>query len=517
MRISDGWSRALFLFSKTIKMIKKKTMVLLCFMYCMLVGIQAETGKNLVIQKTNGTKTTFLLSESPELTFANRSLKVTVGERNTTFQIDDVAQYYFETASTVPKTFDYKTVQDVTVTMQVINETSKTAQVGSGERAIAQTTSGLLAVPDKANGYTVTGIGESAFSGCSKLTAIVLAKTVVSIGSYAFQNCTSLQYILLRETSLVSNIGTNLAYNNGKATTIPVYVRKNLLSSFKNNSEWKKYQLNGYTPGDADNDGVIDVVDIQQDVNRILERTSAGFNVGGGDADEDNVVDVNDIQTIINKILGRSNARMAERGESEGTSDDVLQLEQIANDRLSLKLGNSSRYSAFQFKLHLPQAAKVSGVKLSESLQNTHKVSFNRLDDGSYQFVCFSDYGEPIVDEQILTLQLSGSDDEIYADDIFFSTLDAQKVHFGRLPVGMAQGISSPAGQNLNISYSDNDFIHIDGISPHASVKLFAIDGKNHSTNVTVNGDHAIISLATLPQGVYIISVNNQQIKVIRK
>lgn len=71
-------------------------MALLCLLCCMRIGIQADTGKSLVIEKNNGAKTTFLLSESPELTFANRSLKVTVNGKNTIFLIDDVSQYYFE-------------------------------------------------------------------------------------------------------------------------------------------------------------------------------------------------------------------------------------------------------------------------------------------------------------------------------------------------------------------------------------------------------------------------------------
>ena len=43
--------------------------------------------------------------------------------------------------------------------------------------------------------YTLTGIAESAFSGCSELTSIKLPSTLQSIGNYAFYNCTKLEEI----------------------------------------------------------------------------------------------------------------------------------------------------------------------------------------------------------------------------------------------------------------------------------------------------------------------------------
>ena len=501
-------------------MIKKKTMVLLCFLWCLQTGIHADTGKSLVIQKNNGSKTTFLLSESPELTFSNRSLKVTVNGKNTTFQIDDVAQYYFEIVSNpTPTTFTYKTEQGITLNMQETEGSSKTAQVGSdGERAVASNVSGMLVVPESANGKYITGIGENAFKGCYNLTAIVLPSTIINIGSNAFNGCTGLKYILLREKNVVNKVGSNLAYNNSKPTTIPIYVRKNVLLRFQSHDEWKKYNLIGYTPGDADNDDVIDVVDIQQDVNYILERPSTGFNVGGGDADEDNVIDVNDIQTIINKILGISNARMLTNSEEKTIDSGMLRLEQLTNNELSLKLNSGNRYSAFQFKLHLPQYVQLSSIKLNEGLQESHKMGYVRLSDGSYQVVGYSDNGTALTGEQVLSIQLNGSSGEVYADDICFSTVDAQKVRFDRLSAGMtSMEATKLTEQNVSISYSDNDVIHIGGVTPQSSVRLFAADGKDYSMHVSVYDDHAIISLASLSKGVYIIRVNNQQIKMIRK
>ncbi len=59
--------------------------------------------------------------------------------------------------------------------------------------------------------------------------------------------------------------------------------------------------------------------------------------------------------------------------------------------------------------------------------------------------------------------------------------------------------------QNVSISYSDNDIIHIGGLTPQSSVRLFATDGKDYSMHVAFYDEHVTISLASFLKGVYII------------
>lgn len=53
--------------------------------------------------------------------------------------------------------------------------------------------------------YTVTGIGEWAFGGCSKLASVTVPKTITTIGKDAFAGCTSLTSIVIPEG--VTSIG----------------------------------------------------------------------------------------------------------------------------------------------------------------------------------------------------------------------------------------------------------------------------------------------------------------------
>ena len=64
----------------------------------------------------------------------------------------------------------------------------------------------LLCPPGKAGSYTVpsvvTGIGDSAFSGCASLTEIILGNGTTNIGYAAFSGCTSLTNLAIPSTVL---------------------------------------------------------------------------------------------------------------------------------------------------------------------------------------------------------------------------------------------------------------------------------------------------------------------------
>lgn len=69
---------------------------------------------------------------------------------------------------------------------------------------------GIVIIPqvvtNKNNTYTVTAIGENAFSSCKKVTEIQIPETVVSIGAHAFNSCANLTKVNI--PSKVTNIGS---------------------------------------------------------------------------------------------------------------------------------------------------------------------------------------------------------------------------------------------------------------------------------------------------------------------
>ncbi len=79
---------------------EKRTTCFLFLLLCLIETIWADTRKSLIVECKNGTTVSFLLVNSPELTFSNRSLVVTDNSRAFNFVIDDVHQYYFTSEET---------------------------------------------------------------------------------------------------------------------------------------------------------------------------------------------------------------------------------------------------------------------------------------------------------------------------------------------------------------------------------------------------------------------------------
>ena len=71
---------------------------------------------------------------------------------------------------------------------------------------------------------------------------------------------------------------------------------------------------------------------------------------------------------------------------------------------------------------------------------------------------------------------------------------------------------------NLKIVYLSEDKIMIEGVGENAHVGLFSINGMNYSNCVSIEDGNALVSLASLPKGAYIIKAsNNQSFKIYKK
>lgn len=106
--------------------------------------------------------------------------------------------------SAVGDTFTANTVEGVTVTYTVLSESPKTCKIGYtyvknlGVRtAIVQSTSGAITIPSVVNGYKVKEVADYAFSGCKKVTSIVIPDDVTYLGKSAFNSCEKAERIEL--------------------------------------------------------------------------------------------------------------------------------------------------------------------------------------------------------------------------------------------------------------------------------------------------------------------------------
>ena len=75
---------------------------------------------------------------------------------------------------------------------RVLSETDKTCEITGYTGSAAR-----LMIPSQIDGYTVTRIGDNAFSDCDTLTEVILGDSVTSIGNYAFSNCQNLTSVVI--------------------------------------------------------------------------------------------------------------------------------------------------------------------------------------------------------------------------------------------------------------------------------------------------------------------------------
>ena len=95
---------------------------------------------------------------------------------------------------------------------------------------------GLIAGDD----YTVTSIGNNAFTGNTSITSVTLPDTITSIGNGAFQNCSNLTTINLPEG--LTEIGNNAFNNCGNLTDI---VLPDTLTTIGNNAFFNCTSISG--------------------------------------------------------------------------------------------------------------------------------------------------------------------------------------------------------------------------------------------------------------------------------
>ncbi len=94
---------------------------------------------------------------------------------------------------------------------EVLSETNKTCIISDYIGSATE-----LTIPSTIDGYTVTGIGNSAFRYCTSLTSITIPDSVTSIGECAFHKCTSLESVTIPDG--VTSIG-KWAFDNCTSLT----------------------------------------------------------------------------------------------------------------------------------------------------------------------------------------------------------------------------------------------------------------------------------------------------------
>jgi hypothetical protein len=186
---------------------------------------------------------------------------------------------------------------------------------------------------------------------------------------------------------------------------------KNIILNDTNVKEYKpadtKFTINiaSYTPGDVNNDGVINVTDISGVVAIWLGTASSNLNFKAADTNNDNQITVTDISGVISIFLNGNSSRMATR-TSDASSDteeytsmyfaQPLEARQGEEVELAILLNNPGiDFVSAQFDLVLPAGIEISknkkGKLIIEGTDRTeeHEILHKNV-DGATQIALYS-------------------------------------------------------------------------------------------------------------------------------
>ena len=96
------------------------------------------------------------------------------------------------TLADIGDTFTALTEEGAKLEFKIINESPKECEV-----IYSGSVHGAITIPSTANEYSVTAIGNAAFSQCDSLISITIPNSVTTIKSNAFNYCSSLTSITI--------------------------------------------------------------------------------------------------------------------------------------------------------------------------------------------------------------------------------------------------------------------------------------------------------------------------------
>ena len=143
-------------------------------------------------------------------------------------------------------------------------------------------------------------------------------------------------------------------------------------------------------PGDANDDGDIDVADPVAMINYILGRPTVKFLFAAADVNQDNQVDVFDVMKVINMTFAKNAARQLGRllePSADQMTIDGFNIEVGETKTLGIALANTAAYAGFQFSLVLPQGITVKSYAPTSRIPADIGVSMQQQTDGSYLFI----------------------------------------------------------------------------------------------------------------------------------
>lgn len=290
------------------------------------------------------------------------------------------------------------------------------------------------------------------------------------------------------------------------------------------------------TPGDVNNDAVINVTDVMTVASYILGRTVDVFIFEAADITEDSKINITDIVGIVNIILTNDDinevsqqAQRAQQAYADGNSFYIndFSIQEGETKQIAINLTNNIAFSGFQADIRLPEGLELCEedgdymVSLSDRKGNDHVLTSALRSDGSVRLLSYSMNLKDFADSEgalvYLTVKAAEKfvgDFEINIDNIIFTQADLTEYSL-QPTVCHLTGITGIDGVDGEIAVTTigNDIV-VKNVAVGSIVRVYAADGVMIASK-SVTDSNAVVEAPA--KGIYVVVVDGKSYKVIVK
>ena len=290
------------------------------------------------------------------------------------------------------------------------------------------------------------------------------------------------------------------------------------------------------TPGDVNNDAVINVTDVMTVASYILGRTVDVFIFEAADITEDSKINITDIVGIVNIILTNDDinevsqqAQRAQQAYADGNSFYIndFSIQEGETKQIAINLTNNIAFSGFQADIRLPEGLELCEedgdymVSLSDRKGNDHVLTSALRSDGSVRLLSYSLNLKDFADSEgalvYLTVKAAEKfvgDFEINIDNIIFTQADLTEYSL-QPTVCHLTGITGIDGVDGKVAVTTigNDIV-VKNATVGSMVRVYAADGVMIASKSVTDGNAVVEAPA---KGIYVVVVDGKSYKVIVK
>ena len=290
------------------------------------------------------------------------------------------------------------------------------------------------------------------------------------------------------------------------------------------------------TPGDVNNDAVINVTDVMTVASYILGRTVDVFIFEAADITEDSKINITDIVGIVNIILTNDDinevsqqARRSQQAYADGNSFYIndFSIQEGETKQIAINLTNNIAFSGFQADIRLPEGLELCEengdymVSLSDRKGNDHVLTSALRSDGSVRLLSYSMNLKDFADSEgalvYLTVKAAEKfvgDFEINIDNIIFTQADLTEYTL-QPTVCHLTGITGieDVDSETTVATIGNDIV-VKNAAVGNMVRVYAADGVMIASKSVTDGNAVVEAPA---KGIYVVVVDGKSYKVIVK